>query len=45
VTYHLKATEEQREAVERVLKFHKDYCATARSVRDSIEITTSLEIQ
>lgn len=45
VTYHLKTARENRAAAERVLRFHADRCATARSVRDAIEITTALEIE
>jgi uncharacterized OsmC-like protein len=43
VTYELRGvTAEQRETVERVHGFHADYCPVARSIRDSIEITTQL---
>jgi uncharacterized OsmC-like protein len=44
VTYHLKTAPENREIVERVLGFHADFCPVARTVRGSIDITTSLEI-
>ena len=44
VDYHLKgATEDQREAAERAHGFHADYCPVARSIKDSIDITTALE--
>ena len=45
VTYQLQADpdDEQRAKIERVLGFHADYCPVARSIRDSIEVTTSLE--
>ncbi len=44
VDYHLKGTtEEQREAAERAHEFHAAYCPVARSIEDSIEITTALE--
>ncbi len=44
VTYHLKGvTDEQRDTVERIHGFHADYCPVARSIRDSIDITTSVE--
>ena len=45
VTYHLQAdpSDEEREKIERVLGFHADYCPVARSIKDSIEVTTSLE--
>jgi uncharacterized OsmC-like protein len=29
----------------RVLEMHADFCPVARSIRDSIEITTSLEME
>jgi len=45
VTYTLTGVREaQRETVERVLGFHADKCPVARSIRDSISITTSLSI-
>ncbi len=43
VTYELAGiADEDRETVERVLAFHADYCPVARSIRDSIDITTEL---
>jgi uncharacterized OsmC-like protein len=45
VIYRLRLTQDQREAAERVLGFHVDFCPVARSIRDSIEITTSLEME
>ena len=45
VTYHLRLQPDQREAAQRVLDFHADFCPVARSIRDSIEITTSLEME
>ena len=45
VTYSLKIADEHRETAERVLGFHADYCPVARSIKDSIEITTSLEME
>lgn len=42
VTYHLKTSSENHEKVERVLGFHADHCASARSVRDSIKIITNV---
>ncbi len=45
VTYHLRLAPDQREAAQRVLDFHADFCPVARSIRDSIEITTSLEME
>jgi len=45
VTYTLNGVREtQRETVERVHGFHADKCPVARSIRDSISITTSLLI-
>lgn len=43
ITFHLSAGEEHWEAAERVLGFYADYCPVARSVRDSIEISSKLE--
>ena len=44
VTYQLKGvTDDQRGTVERVHGFHADYCPVARSIRDSIAITTELQ--
>lgn len=45
VTYHLKAAAEHRETIERVLGFHADFCPVARSIKDSIDISTSLELE
>ncbi len=43
VTYTLRGvTPDQRDTVERVHTFHADHCPVARSIRDAIEITTSL---
>ncbi len=43
MTYELAGVqEEQKETVERVLGFHADYCPVARSIRDSIDITTEV---
>jgi uncharacterized OsmC-like protein len=43
VIYELRGCEEDaKDTVERVLGFHADYCPVARSVRDSIDITTEL---
>jgi len=44
VTYHLKLAPEQREIAERVLGFHADFCPVARTIRDCVEISTSLEM-
>jgi len=45
VTYRLKTGEENRETVERVHGFHHDKCPVYRTIKDSIEITTDLEIE
>ena len=44
VTYTLRGvtSDEDREKVERAHGFHADYCPVARSIRDSIDITTEL---
>lgn len=42
VKYLLKVAPEHHETVERVHGFHADYCPVARSIRDSIDITTEL---
>jgi uncharacterized OsmC-like protein len=41
--FHLTAEEKDREKVERVLGFYADYCPVARSVKNSIEISSELE--
>lgn len=44
VTYHLQgATADDHEKVDRVLGFHADKCPVARSIRDSIDITTEVQ--
>ncbi len=45
VTYHLKLAADQREAAQRVLEFHADFCPVARTLRGSVEITTSVEME
>ncbi|MCH7522891.1 MAG: OsmC family protein [Chloroflexi bacterium] len=45
VTYHLKLAPDQREAAQRVLEFHADFCPVARTLRGSVEITTSVEME
>ncbi len=43
VTYELGGVaEEDHETVARVLDFHADFCPVARSIREAIDITTSL---
>lgn len=41
-TFHLTANEEDRENIERVLRVYADGCPVARSVKDSIEISSDL---
>jgi len=45
VTYHLKLSFDQREMAERVHSFHADFCPVARSIRNCIYISTSLEME
>jgi uncharacterized OsmC-like protein len=45
VTYYLKTAPENGEAAERVRGIHADYCPVARTMRDCVDITTSLEIE
>lgn len=42
VVYTLKATESQRETIERVFGFHARYCPVYRSLSPAIEISTEL---
>ena len=44
ITLHLTADEEDRETVERVLEVYEDGCPVARSIRDSIGITSKLDL-
>ena len=44
VTLHLTADEEDHETVERVLEVYEDGCPVARSIRDSIEIASKLDL-
>jgi uncharacterized OsmC-like protein len=44
VIYALRGVaDEDREKVERVHRFHAEYCPVARSIKDSIEITTEVD--
>ncbi len=45
VSYHLKASAEHKETIERVHSFHADYCPVAQTIKGCVEITTSLEIE
>jgi uncharacterized OsmC-like protein len=44
VRYLLRAPEEQRETIERVHGVHAKFCPVYRSLCDSIDITTELEL-
>jgi uncharacterized OsmC-like protein len=41
---HLTADGTDRETIERVLDVHEDGCPVARSIRNSIEITSELDL-
>ncbi|MGD9079606.1 MAG: OsmC family protein [Desulfobacterales bacterium] len=45
VTYHLKLKPDQQETAQRVFGFHADKCPVARSIKDSIDITTELKME
>ena len=42
--FHLTAKEQDREKIERVLGIYADGCPVARSVKDSIEISSELDL-
>jgi uncharacterized OsmC-like protein len=42
-TFHLSADKEDREQIERVLKVYAASCPVARSIRESIEITSEVD--
>lgn len=44
-TFTLTVPEEHRETIERVLGVYADSCPVARSVKDSIEITSDLNLK
>jgi organic hydroperoxide reductase OsmC/OhrA len=44
VSYQLRVSAEQRETAKRVHGLHADSCPVARSVKDSIEISTELNL-
>lgn len=44
-TFTLTAAEEHRETIERVLSVYADSCPVARSIRDSIEVTSDLNLR
>ncbi len=43
-TFHLAADEGDRETIERVLEVYADGCPVARSIKDSIEIKSELDL-
>ncbi len=45
VTYHLRLDPTQREAADRAHSVHADSCPVARTIRDCVAITTSLEME
>ncbi len=45
VIYNLRLAPDQREAAQRVLEFHADFCPVARTLKGSVEITTSLQME
>lgn len=45
VRYTLQLAGEHREAAERAHSIHADYCPVARTIRDCVAITTSLEME
>jgi uncharacterized OsmC-like protein len=42
--FHLRAEEDDREKIERVLEVYADGCPVARSVKGSIEISSELDL-
>ena len=45
VTYRLRLQPAQRAAAERVLAVHADRCPVYRTIRNCVDITTSLEME
>jgi uncharacterized OsmC-like protein len=43
-TFHLVADEKDRETIQRVVDVYADGCPVARSIKDSIEITSELDL-
>jgi uncharacterized OsmC-like protein len=43
-TFHLTAEEQDREAIERVVKVYEDSCPVAVSIKPAIEITSELDL-
>lgn len=44
ITFHLAADEKDRETIERVLDVYADGCPVARSIGNSIEITSEFDL-
>jgi uncharacterized OsmC-like protein len=42
--FHLTAAEEDREKIERVLEVYADSCPVARSIKNSVEISSELDL-
>jgi len=45
VKYHLKLDLAKTEEAERAHRIHADYCPVARTIRDCVEISTTLEMK
>lgn len=45
VEYHLKIDPVKREEAERAYSVHANYCPIARTIRDCVEITTTLKME
>jgi uncharacterized OsmC-like protein len=45
VTYHLKLDLAKKAEAERAHRVHADGCPVARTIRDCVEISTSLEME
>jgi len=43
-TFHLTADEKDRDTIERVIEVYAASCPVARSIRESIEITSELDL-
>jgi len=43
-TLHLTAEEKDHETIQRVVKVYEDGCPVARSIKNSIEITSELDL-
>lgn len=45
VTYHLRLDPAKRELAERAHRVHAEFCPVARTIRNCVDITTSLEME